>query len=618
MKQAAPGAALICLLWLGGLGPAAAQYVPTLTVVRSVDSFHVLQNGEFTHLLERDLRIDTQQGVGQEGEQQLSFNSKLETLEILEAYTLQADGTRVNVPEDKIVTKDGDDAAVYSDDKLRVIIYPKVEVGSRLVVKARAVQRTPVFPGHFVWSHYFSPHYAYKELVLNLTHEPGINLRASTDGVQGGKLPAQPGDAPGMGRYSFSFRQAQAHPREANQVAFSDFAPHIALSSFASYADYAQAYQARAKPMAAVTPEIAKLARDLTAGATDERDKVRRLYNWVSRNIRYVAVYAGAGGWVPHSAASVLENLYGDCKDHVTLLEALLEAVGIASSPALINSSDANRLPLIPTDEPFNHVITYLPSLDLYLDSTSQFTPMGRLPAGDLDKPVVLTATGTLGRTPATHAERDYTHTQTTLRLLEDGRISGSSSARMNGFFEVASRASHFSYQGRDQAEWVNQTLSRFSESGSGENQPNRPLDLDTPWVLEAVFELDALVNLPGPSAMTIPVGLAPGRIKSGAKKQTPLARRFPYECSALRHTELTTLELPGNAQVERIPSNVQFQSGPLSYAASYLLEGSVLKISRDYTARHTKSVCNSQDDVHWSAMREVLQRDLRGQVFFK
>ena len=61
MKQSAPGAALICLLWLCGLSPAAAQYVPTLTVVRSVDSFHVLQNGEVTHLLERDLRIDTQQ-----------------------------------------------------------------------------------------------------------------------------------------------------------------------------------------------------------------------------------------------------------------------------------------------------------------------------------------------------------------------------------------------------------------------------------------------------------------------------------------------------------------------------------------------------------------------------
>ena len=45
-------------------------------------------------VLHQFLHIDTQQGVGQEGEQQLSFNSKLETLEILEAYTLQADGTR--------------------------------------------------------------------------------------------------------------------------------------------------------------------------------------------------------------------------------------------------------------------------------------------------------------------------------------------------------------------------------------------------------------------------------------------------------------------------------------------------------------------------------------------
>ncbi|MEI6538128.1 MAG: hypothetical protein WCO86_01185, partial [Planctomycetota bacterium] len=317
---------------------------------------------------------------------------------------------------------------------------------------------------------------------------------------------------------------------------------------------------------------------------------------WVARNIRYVAVYAGAGGFVPHDSQSILDNRYGDCKDHVVMLEALLSAVGIDSSPALINANGAFTLPSLPVPDPFDHVITYVPALNLFLDSTSSFTPMGSLPDGDQDKPVVLTATGTLGRTPATHADRDYTHTQTTLRLLEDGRISGSSSARMNGFFEVASRATHFSYQGRDQAEWVNQTLSRFSESGSGENQPNRPLDLDTPWVLEAVFELDALVNLPGPSAMTIPVGLAPGRIKSGAKKQTPLARRFPYECSALRHTELTTLELPGNAPVERIPINVQFQSGPLSYTASYLLEGSVLKISRDYTARHTKSVCNSQD----------------------
>jgi len=44
------------------------------------------------------------------GEQQLSFNSKLETLEILEAHTLQADSTRVDVAEDKLLNAENADA----------------------------------------------------------------------------------------------------------------------------------------------------------------------------------------------------------------------------------------------------------------------------------------------------------------------------------------------------------------------------------------------------------------------------------------------------------------------------------------------------------------------------
>ncbi len=69
------------------------------------------------------------------------------------------------------------------------------------------------------------------------------------------------------------------------------------------------------------------------------------LSDWVRKNIRYVAVYVGAGGVVPHSAQAVLDNRYGDCKDHVALLEALLKAVAIESSPALINAGNAYVLP---------------------------------------------------------------------------------------------------------------------------------------------------------------------------------------------------------------------------------------------------------------------------------
>ena len=88
----------------------------------------------------------------------------------------------------------------------------------------------------------------------------------------------------------------------------------------------------------------------------------------------------------------MLANRYGDCKDHAALLEALLAAAGIDSTGALINSDNAYRLPRVPTLGVFNHVITYVPSLDLYLDSTAESIAAGYLPSSDLGKPVLLTS----------------------------------------------------------------------------------------------------------------------------------------------------------------------------------------------------------------------------------
>ena len=421
-----------------------------------------------------------------------------------------------------------------------------------------------------------------------------------------------------MVRYRYTYVQPQVHPFEPGRVALSDFAPHVAISSFKDYAQFAQAYQTRAKPMAAVTPAIAALANELVSGATDERTKVRRLYNWVAHNIRYVAVYTGVDGWVPHSASSVLDNRYGDCKDHVVLLEALLAAVGIESSTALINSSDAYTLPAMPIGTPFNHVITYIPSLDLYLDSTSQFHPMGTLPEGDMDKPVLLAATGVIGRTPAKDPSKDITHAEVNLQLMDDGGIRGKSRSTMGGFYEGDSRYNQFAYLNRDQAETVNGLLMRFQESGTGTIMPTQPLALDSPWVVDATFQLDPVVNVPGPSAMTLPVGVSPGRIKGFADYKPPVSRRFPFVCDTSRHVEDISLEFGESVAIDRIPGNVSLQRGPLSYKASYRLEGKTLKVKREFEERRSGPVCGVQDDQDWNALREVLLRDLRGQVFFR
>ena len=109
-------------------------------------------------------------------------------------------------------------------------------------------------------------------------------------------------------------------------------------------------------------------------------EKVRALYEWVSRNIRYVSLSFGVGRYQPHAAAEVLENRYGDCKDKATLLEALLEAEGFHGVPVLINSK-ADIDPEVPTPLQFDHAFTFvsLDGHDYWLDPTIGVGPFGYL-----------------------------------------------------------------------------------------------------------------------------------------------------------------------------------------------------------------------------------------------
>ena len=598
--------------------PAQAQYVPNLTILRTLDRFHVQADGRYTQTMEVTVRVDTPQGVASDGERKITFNEKLETLEIQEAYTLLPDGTRVDVPTDKIRKQDNGSDDGYSDEKVMVVIYPKVQVGSQLYLRAKSEQITPKFPGHFYWHRYFSPHHVYAQTEFDFLLEPGANVAFDAEGLEGGLQAPLPEDAPGVRRYRFTFSQKQFFPPESGRVALSDFGLHLAASTFVDYAQFAKAYQDRAKPMAAVTPAIAKLAAELTANAKDDRARVRSLYNWVSDNIRYVAVFVGDDGFVPHSAQSVLDNRYGDCKDHVVLLESLLAAVGIESSTALINLGTAYRLPKLPIATPFNHVITFVPSLNLYLDSTTQFAPMGTLPDDDMAKPVLLTAYGTLGKTPGNSPERDFTHTETRMVLQNDGAVVGTSKARMGGHLEVSSRMAQFNNQNKDQRHLVSELLARFQESGYGEIGKSAPEDLDRPWEVSTTFALDPQVNVPGPSAMTIPYGLVPGHLKAMSNYTPPKARRYPLACSSVRHTESTILTFPPNLKIERIPQGTHSKNGAFEYESRYALKGQELKVQRVFTSRRANPVCSAKDDKDWLAYRRVLQRDLRAQVFFR
>jgi predicted transglutaminase-like cysteine proteinase len=614
----------ICLLLLTLLAltalPARADYDPGVTWLERVHELHVRADATYVQTTQFLLRIDTEAAVEENAERRIRYSSSLETLDVLEAWTITPDRRRVVVAPDRIRRMESTDEgqAEFSDQKVRVVIFPAVTAGARLHLRFRITVHTTHFPGHMTWSLHYPPGVRYDDARVHISHDPAIALKVGTRQLAGGRVAALDTDAPDTVRYAFTFRQPVAHPPETGRVDPADFAPFVHVTSFADRAAQAAAYQAAVRPKAEPTPQIRALAAELTAGAATDREKVRRLHQWVSRNIRYVALNIDVSGLVPRPAQAVLDHRYGDCKDHVVLLEALLRAAGIESSPALVNAGMAMKLPELAIWTPFNHVILHVTGLDLYLDSTARFAPMGKLPDWVMDKPVLLTASGRLARTPRTTPKANQTLTRVWMDLAPEGGVRGRSVAVMQGPEEVDSRSAQYDHIGTPPQDTVRDILGRFGETGTGRVESGDPLDLGSAWEVRASFQLDPVVNVPGPSAMTIPVGVAPGLVRGMATSSQPTQRRFDRYCLSWQHREEIELRLPPQVRITRIPAGTRFQRGPLRYSATYRRTGQVVSITRELAADRPSHTCNSSDDADWAALLRVLQRDLRGQIFLR
>lgn len=595
---------------------AMAGFTPPATILLDYRDIELKENAGFTKTTEWMTSIDTPQGVEQNGQARLYFDSKRAKQTIVAAHTEKPDGTIIPVSADriKVLSVDTEELSPYfSDLMMTVIIYPQVEVGSKLYYKAITEQSEPVIQNKYSSHIYFTPHRKYIDTRIRFTHPQNINLLAYSHGMEGTRniLPD------GRVEYSYTFKQEKAYPPEPGRVQLSDFAPGLQFSNYASYQDLGSTFQKLIQPKTEVTAGIQDLADKLTASTTDKRAKAKILYEWVSANIRYVGVDVGSSGFEPHYAEQILANRYGDCKDHVTLLESLLLAVGITSTPALINLSDAYKLPQLAGTQ-FDHVITYIPDWELYLDSTAQFAEFGTLPESAQGKPTILTRTGSIHSTPVSNANADYTMTVTQLKLQKNGGFIGNTRYQPHGAFSSSSRSAQFSNEDQDDQTVTDTLLSRFGETGTGELRHGNPVDLANEWQVESSFMLDPIINLPGPSAFVIPTGVSPGYIRSKMKYRPYENRRFPYVCGSVQHTERTEIVIPKGVKVRSFPTGTNIKIGPRSYKSTYKFSGNRLITERRLRVELDKDYCDPSAGSYSDEAKyfDLIKADLRNQIF--
>ncbi|WP_159088747.1 DUF3857 domain-containing protein, partial [Xanthomonas fragariae] len=120
---------------------------------------------------EYEILLKTKSAVERFSQVRLSYSEKMETLDVLEAYTVTAEGLRRDVSTDKIYTQEsysGASAAMYADRKVKVVVFPNLAPGARVVYRVRRAQNTPYFPGYFSLWETFSVFAQYDDAVVTL------------------------------------------------------------------------------------------------------------------------------------------------------------------------------------------------------------------------------------------------------------------------------------------------------------------------------------------------------------------------------------------------------------------------------------------------------------------
>ena len=603
---------LVVLLSLT-LGQAAAQARSDgATVERQLVSLEVRRSGHYTETVERTVRIDSAAGIAAHAETWLSFSEDRSKLEVLEAWVESPSGERRAVPSNRILLREGaqdDRVDLLGRVRSRVVVFPRVEVGSRLHLHWRA-EHAPVFPGHFVWQRHAAATGVPGQWVVRLVHEPGLPLRVHHPGLAGGELVA---DARGWRRHEYRLASADPArgPAQRRAPPADAQAAVLALSTFASWAELAHRYRDFAAPMATVTPAIRAQALELTRDARNTAERVRRLHDWVRRHIRYASLTSERGSWSPFSAEQVLHSRDGDCKDQSVLLQALLAAVGIDAETVLIDG-DRLDLPPLPNHFVFSHAMVYVPAIGQYLDP-SNGEPMGVLVRDYVNKPALHTGSGRIGRTPASSTKRDGSLASIKMAMRPDGSVHGTSYSRVSGHerwnlrHDLADHAQSGGFVGR--------VLATHGEWGSGTAEVvSGPEDLALE--VEMLFDLEPLANLSGPTLLRLPRGASASLLR----RYTRPLDAGTQPCHGERHGEVISLRLPPGRTIEGpLPPAVNFTRGVFAYHSSYevVREGgrARLDVMRELFVQCTAHRLSDADRAHREALRALLVRDLWAQV---
>lgn len=401
--------------------------------------------------------------------------------------------------------------------------------------------------------------------------------------------------------YVWQVKDLKSIPYEEGCASYESSYPAILMSpnkfsmdghdgDLSSWKNFGEWYANLSKGSINLSDKTKSFLQEMVQDAKSDREKIQILYHYLQNNCRYVSIQLGIGGYKPFDANFVDSKKYGDCKALSNYMQAMLDAVGIVSYPALVNAQ-YDKQPVDPAfpHNSFNHVILCVPGKKdtTWLECTSTATDPGVLGSFTENRNALLVTPkgGVLVSTPKSSATENTFHLDTRVILNDDA--SGESASVMESKGEYKEEVIHYLLNEKkdDQKEYLVKRL--------GFLQPDQ-FDLTTDQKADSAktsfnLKIEKVPEFTAGSKMF----LNP-RIYKIWKSSLPTTENrtsafyFPYP---FIKTDTTIYQLPADYTVENLPASKDDKFDYGSFKTKYIYDDKANTITSIAFLELTKNI---------------------------
>jgi len=378
--------------------------------------------------------------------------------------------------------------------------------------------------------------------------------------------------------------------------------PAASAKSIGTWNDIAMWYAGLTASTRTPSPEIQQKVGEVIANSTTTLDKIKAIVSFMQRDIRYVAIEIGIGGWQPHPASEVFHFRYGDCKDKVTLLSSMLQVIGVESYYVVAQTDRGIVHPDFPSPAAFNHVIIAIRLPDdvpsdglwaivddpkygrlLFFDPTNPYTPLGYIPSYEQRNYVLLVTPGggELVPLPLSAPSTNRLVRTGQLKLTSTGDLIGDIQEVWWGGLAATERAWLLQTAPADRAKVMEEILGRqlanfrlTSATIGNLESYDQTLTLNYKFVAESYASNAGNLLLLRPRVL----GNKGGIVDSDKPRKYPI--EFP---EATLQTDDFQITLPPGYVADDLPDAVDVKSDFASYKSKIEISGNSMHYQRTY-----------------------------------